>query len=275
MKGFLTALCAVLLLLPFDLDARKKSVQPEIPSQWNGRKVAYLGDSITDKDQVEAGVNDTYWVFLKDILGIEPLVYGINGHQSNQIIGQAERLLADYGQDFDAIMVFVGTNDFNASLPMGEWFMVNPEKTTVDGPVEVTRLHREFNFDPDTFKGRVNSMMLYLKTTFPEKQLILLTPIHRAYACFGPGNIQPDESFANAEGLFIDDYVTAIKELANIWSVPVVDLNSECGLMPTLDQHHQYFRGNDGNDYLHPNTKGHRRMAYALAYHLLHYPAAF
>ena len=41
----------------------------EIKSQWRGARVAYLGDSITDKRQVEKGTNDTYWLYLESLLG--------------------------------------------------------------------------------------------------------------------------------------------------------------------------------------------------------------
>ena len=66
--------------------------------------------------------------------------------------------------------------------------------------------------------------------------------------------------------------MNAIKEAANVWAVPVIDLNSFCGLFPLLDEHAQYFRKSD-TDRLHPNTEGHKRMAYTLAYQLLGYPA--
>ena len=76
-----------------------------------------------------------------------------------------------------------------------------------------------------------------LKRMFPEKQIILLTPIHRAFATFGAGNIQPEESYPNRLGLYIHDYVEAIKETANVWSVPVIDLNALCGLNPMIEEH--------------------------------------
>ena len=222
-----------LLLLPSAPEAKTKkkeaAPQPEVVSQWNGKRVAYLGDSITDK-----GLNfpNVYWNFLQQILGIEPLVYGINGHQMNQIIGQAQKLEADHGQDFDAIMVFIGTNDFNASVPVGEFFTEKGEVTTIGGPTKVVRKHRQLITDGSTFCGRTNEALAYLKHHFPTKQIILLTPIHRAYATFGQGNIQPDESWANGVGQYIDEYVQAIREAGSIWAMPVIDLNALCGLYP-------------------------------------------
>lgn len=263
------------LLQPSNPEAKVKkeaTPQPEIVSQWNGKKVAFLGDSITDANQLN--FQNVYWNFLKDILGIEPLVYGINGHQMSQIVGQAEKLEEEHGQDLDAIIVFVGTNDFNASVPVGEWYTEHGDWTVIGGPTNVVRMRRIRSFDPETFCGRTNTALAHLKHHFPTKQIILLTPIHRAYATFGEGNIQPSESFANAVGQYIDDYVQAIKEAGNLWAMPVIDLNAICGLYPLEHGQDCYFR-NPETDLLHPNTEGHRRMAYSIAYQLLGYPASF
>ncbi len=248
----------------------KDEPQPEISSQWKGARVAFLGDSITDARQIGT-TNDVFWNMFRDILGIEPYVYGISGHRMNQIVGQGQRLETEHGQDVDAIIVFVGTNDYNGSIPMGEWYSYQADKTIINGGVEVIRSHRVINFD-DTFKGRINTTVRWLKTHYPTKQIIFFTPLHRAYATFGPNNIQPDETYSNAIGLYIDDYVKAVQEAANVWAVPVIDLNSISGLYPLLDEQAVYFR-NPQTDRLHPNTDGHRRMAYTLAYQLLAYPA--
>ena len=248
--------------------------QPQfIESQWNGRRVAFLGDSITDARQI-AQTNNIYWNFLKDILGIEAYVYGISGHRMNQIIGQGERLMAEHGQEVDAILVFIGTNDYNGNIPLGEWYTYSDRKTIDDGPVEVVRRHRELNFDDSTFRGRANTTVRWLKTNYPDKQIIFMTPIHRGYAKFNDKNIQPEESFANACGNFIDEYVQAVREIADVWAVPVIDLSAISGLYPMLDEHAHYFRKAD-TDRLHPNTPGQLRMAYALAYQLMGYPAYF
>jgi lysophospholipase L1-like esterase len=265
------------LLFPTAPEAKTKAKkdttpQPEIASQWNGKKVAYLGDSITDANQLQS--QGVFWDFLRNILGIEPLVYGINGHQMNQIIGQAQKLEADHGQEFDAIIVFIGTNDFNASVPVGEWFTEKGEETTIGGPTQVVRKHRRLITDGSTFCGRTNEALAYLKHHFPTKQIILLTPLHRGYATFGQGNIQPDETWANGVGQYIDDYVQAIREAGSIWAMPVIDLNAICGLYPLEPGQSLYFRHAE-TDLLHPNTEGHRRMAYALAYQLMGYPASF
>ena len=263
----------ILVYLSLLLSCGVLSAQPLLRSQWEGARVAFLGDSITDARQI-GSTNNIYWNNLIDILGIQPYVYGISGHRMNQIVGQGERLEREHGQEVDAILVFIGTNDFNGNIPLGEWYTYSMEKTIDDGPEEVERKHRELVYDDATFRGRANTTLRWLKTHYPDKQVIFLTPIHRAFAQFSDDNIQPPESFANACGLFIDDYVQAVQELANVWAVPVIDLNSISGLYPLLDEHAHYFRNAD-TDRLHPNTPGHVRMAWALAYQLLGYPAGF
>ena len=247
------------------------AAEPEIKSQWAGKKVAFLGDSIIDERQL--ATNNTYPHLLESILGITPYVYGISGNQMHQILPQAQRLEAQHGQDVDAIIVFIGTNDYNHAVPIGEWFTDRRDSTTVNGNIRIVRRHRVRNMTNDTFCGRANIVMDYLKTHFPTKQIIFMTPIHRALFKSG-NNIQPEEDFANALGLFLDSYVDAIKEMSNLWAVPVIDLNAISGLYPVYDSYQGYFR-NGEIDRLHPNTAGHTRMAYSIAYQLLGYPASF
>ena len=243
-----------------------------VRNQWNGARVAFLGDSITEDPQIGV-TNNTYCNFLKDILGIEAYVYGWSGHHMNQIISQGEKLEKEHGRQVDAILVFVGTNDYNSNVPIGEWYTYDTQTTNHNG-VTVERKHRTLIYDDATFCGRTNTTMKWLKNHYPDKQIILLTPLHRGLADFTPTNIQPDESFANACGSFIEDYVAAVKEAANVWAVPVIDLSSISGLYPLAEAQQSYFR-NPEYDLLHPNTPGQLRMAYALAYQLSAYPAKF
>jgi lysophospholipase L1-like esterase len=243
-----------------------------IESQWKGKKVAYLGDSITDKRHV--GTASNYWQYLDVYLGTEAWVYGINGADWNGLLGQAQKLKAEKGESVDAIIVFAGTNDYNGGVPLGDWWSTTNQLVECWGKKTEARARRLPNRNPGTFRGRINVALDYLKTNFPRQQIVLLTPIHRGYATFGGGNIQPEESYPNARGLYIGDYVDAVKEAANVWAVPVIDLNSVSGLYPLNSEHLRYFH-DAKTDRLHPNAAGHERMARALAYQLLAYPADF
>ena len=241
---------------------------------WQGKKVGYIGDSITDPKN-NAG-KKKYWLWLQEWLGITPYVYGVSGRQWNDVCRQATKLKEEHGDDVDAIFVFMGTNDWNNAVPMGEWYA---EK---DSMVEfahggstkqlVQRRHRELVKGNDSFKGRINLALDSLKRLYPHKQIVLLTPIHRARFYANEKNWQPTEDWSNALGLFIDDYVQAVKEAGNVWAVPVIDWNSTSGLYP-MHENEDYF-GHE-NDRLHPNDKGQERMARTLMYQLLALPCQF
>ncbi|MBR0340584.1 MAG: SGNH/GDSL hydrolase family protein, partial [Alistipes sp.] len=239
------AIVIAILCLALPVVAKPKA---EIKSQWRGARVAYLGDSITDKRQVEKGLNDTYWVYLEQLLGTESLVYGISGHQWSHIPGQTDKLIADHAQNVDVIMIFVGTNDYNASVPLGEWYSEEVVNVEVTGPkgsksgLMADRKKRTLLMDNSTYRGRINIAMSKLKEAYPTKQIILLTPIHRGDAFLSDRNIQPDELHANGVGEYIDAYVDVVKEAGNVWAVPVIDLNAICGLYPLAASNALYWR---------------------------------
>ena len=182
---------------------------------------------------------------------------------------EADKLIAEHGDGFDAIMVFVGTNDYNAGVPIGEWYSEEKVVVNANGK-EVERVRRSPVMDGNTYRGRINIVLDKLKRIYPTKQIVLLTPIHRAYAKFGERNVQPDESHQNACGEYVDAYIQSIKEASSIWSVPVVDMHALSGLFPMHQEQKMYFPG--GNDWLHPDEDGHRRFALCLYYQLLTLP---
>ena len=235
---------------------------------WHGKKVAFLGDSITDATYLPQ--EKKYWQFLEEKLHITPFVYGIRGRQWNDIPDQAERLFREHGTDADAIIIFAGTNDFKNAVPAGRWHDDRKEDVCAQGQM-VWRLRRIANTDPETLRGRINRALTLVKDRFVKQQIVLCTPIHRGYADLGNGNIQPEESFQNDIGMYVDEYVEIIKEAGDIWSVPVIDLYNLAGLLPMRDDYAQYFHKQD-TDRLHPNTAGHKRIAETLYYQLAGLP---
>ena len=240
---------------------------------WEGARVAFLGDSITDAGQLD-GPNCTFWRDLEDILGIKAFVYGINGHRMCHIASQADKLYEERGEAIDAIIVFVGTNDYNAGMPLGEWYEYSDTTATYFGPTVLPARYRTPSTDTETFRGMTNVTVRSLKERWPDKQIILMTPLHRGFAKFSEDNVQPSEEFSNRAGIFIDEYVNAVKEAGAVWSVPVIDLYSTSGMMPAAKGAERYFR-NPGSDLLHPNTPGHRRMALTIAAQLQTLPGKF
>lgn len=242
---------------------------------WAGKRVAYFGDSITDPNNMPS--TTLYWGYLQQWLGITPYVYGVSGREWNDIPRQADKLQKEHGDEVDAFMIFCGTNDYSNSVPLGEWYEETADYvvSAVGRPKqEVQRRHRHFSMNPNTLRGRINIALSKLKDMYPEKQIVLLTPIHRAYFNLGDSNIQPDEMYQNGMGLYVDDYVKVIKEAQNVWSVPVIDLHGTCGLFPLSDKGATLFHQME-TDRLHPNAQGHARMAKTIMYQLLALPCRF
>lgn len=254
---------------PLQMDALVK-IHP-----WAGKRVGYIGDSVTDPHN-SASYNK-YWTLLQHWLGITPYVYAISGREWNDVPHQALQLQKDHGDSIDAILIFMGTNDYNSSIPLGCWFVekqVSVESAHGQPKAPVRVKQRTLSMDANTFRGRINLAMSLLKKIYPTKQIVLLTPLHRGYATFSDKNVQPDESHQNLCGEYIDAYVAVVKEAGNVWSVPIIDLNALCGLYPLEPAQQQYFN-NPQTDQLHPNDAGHRRIAQTLFYQLLGLPCSF
>lgn len=61
--------------------------------------------------------------------------------------------------------------------------------------------------------------MSFIKENYYDKQIVLMITIHRAFATFGKENIQYDKMHSNSIGVFFDEYVSMVKEAANIWAL--------------------------------------------------------
>lgn len=282
MKKTLLTIC--ILLAPVLMRAQESTPSSAtFCHPWQNAVVAYLGDSITDPGERPDGHDWTgrenwhYWGCLQQWLGIRPLVYGVSGNKWSDIPRQVSELQAEHGDDFDAITIFMGANDYITDTPIGEWYDYARDTVVMALGYPATEydvVKRIPSMDPGTLKGRINISMAILKATYPEKQIVVLTPLHRAYSTFSEQNIQPAESYPNRLGLYFSDYVDAIKETANVWGVPVIDLNSLSGLNPMSEAQVPYFCNPD-TDRLHPNAKGHDRIAKTLFYQLLTLPCRF
>lgn len=239
---------------------------------WQGKRVAYFGDSITDPRNKAS--NRKYWTLLEEWLGITPYVYAVSGRQWDDIPRQADALMKEHNHSVDAIIIFIGTNDYNNGVEIGEWFEEKEEEVMYahGQPKALTKRTRQYPcMDNNTYKGRINIALDKVKRMFPDKQIVILTPIHRAGFYANEKNWQCTEDYTNRCGKYLQDYVDATKEAANIWAVPVIDLNALCGLFPMHDESAKFFNKPDA-DRLHPNNAGHERMAKTLMYQLLTLP---
>lgn len=226
-------------------------------------RLCFLGDSITEG----VGTTKTYADFIAEATGAAVHRFGVNGAQSIELFEQMDRMDAEIGNRFTMLFVFIGTNDFNAGVPTGSFWTEHdaefPCNSDANGTFTQHAMHRkrEVVLDPTTFCGRLNLVFDRIKKQYYDKRVILMTPIHRAYAYFGGANIQPNELYSNRAGLFLDEYIRLERQAADIWSVELVDLYRNSGLFPLDDGSARTYFSNMQTDRLHPNSEGHKRIA--------------
>lgn len=241
-------------------------------NEWKSKKIAFLGDSITEG--VGTNIGERYFDYLQKTFEFVPLGYGVNGANYFNVYNQAEKLFEEHGSNVDCIFVAAGTNDFNCSIPLGEFFseeyagVITLE--TEDGKPEIIsrRKKRDFIFSSETFCGRINNVFAFLKHNYPETQIVACTPLHRAFAKFSRDNIQYNELYSNERGLYIEDYVETIRKAADVWSLNLIDLYRESGLFPLYDEYASRYFANFETDRLHPSANGHKRVAKTIEAHL-------
>ena len=247
---------------------------------WTGKTVFFIGDSISDCNLPAAmGREDSvkrYFVYLSEWLGITPVVTAISGLEWNSVERQVEMYKEAVGETVpDAICILLGTNDYNMGVPIGEWYKEIEAEAEVGNIVPrhmEKRIKRVPEYDGKTLKGRINIAMKLLKETFPTTPIVILTPLHRSTFDFADNNLQPDEFFQNGIGLYLDEYINAIKETSTVWSVSVVDLAAHVNMFPSLDSQALFYT-DPAKDRLHPGALGHKRMAEVIMYQTLGIPA--
>lgn len=264
------AFAAVLLSLTTACVTTESPSNAETAPQWRGLKVAILGDSISDKNQK----NRLYWQYLGEWLGWDVKCYGISGNAWRHIPAQTDRMIAEMGDEVDAILIFIGTNDYAGAKKLGDWYDEKDGMVNWWGKDRALK-HREISLDGETVRGAANAALLKLKKRYPKTQIVLLTPTKRAFFQHSQKNVQPAEDWPNTIGLHLEDYAAVTVEAGRIWSCPVIDLGGECGLTPLLKDEYAPFFNSKERDLLHPNTEGHRRMAKAILYRLNALPGTF
>ena len=203
-----------------------------------GKKIAFLGDSITEGCGVSS-VDKTFWSVIAQRTGAECYGYGISGTriapQRNVPEGEVDRYYATRVDamipDADVVVVFGGTNDFgHGDAPFGK---VN-------------------DTDETTFCGACHNLCRKLIERYPEAQLVIMTPLHRDSEEKDDLNEWGVRLTTNLEG-----YVNAIIKVAAFYAIPVLDLFRVSGIqsrVPVLKE--RYIP-----DGLHPNDAGHVRIA--------------
>lgn len=212
--------------------------------ELKGKKINFIGDSITEGARVESPEN-FYPNLLKKSLGLaEARNYGIGGSRIARIhkleglpsdedfVARAERM----DPDFDVVVVFGGTNDFgHGNVPLGQM-----------GDTDVY-----------TFYGALRTLCLYLIKNYPTKQIVFMTPLHRLNEELDY-NKRLEDGNPNARPLV--DFVNAIREVCELFSIPVLDMFRDSGMPARVWAWCEHYMP----DGLHPNDNGQKIIAHKL-----------
>ena len=207
--------------------------------ELTGKKILFLGDSITEG----CGASDVSKCFVSLIAERESATcinYGIGGTRvARQAAPSAE---ARWDQDFisrvaemdaeaDAVVVFGGTNDFgHGDAPIGSF----EDRTAY------------------TFYGALHTLYISLIEKYPGTPIVVLTPLHR----LNEDNIRGD-GFKEHPTLPLKGYVDIIRQVAEYYSLPILDLYAASGLQPKVSVIQEKFMP----DGLHPCDAGYDILA--------------
>lgn len=214
--------------------------------ELKGLKINFLGDSITQGSGASCADTIYHAVLAKEAELAVARNYGIGGTRFALQKGTEKRPKDDYvdvnsfcerfdqmEEDADVIVVFGGTNDYgHGDAPIGKF-----EDTT-----------------PDTFYGACHYLFRGLIRKYLGKPIVIMTPLHR----LGELNV-PD---CKVEGDYgsLKEYVDIIREVAEYYSLPVLDLFANSGLQPDIKEIQETYLP----DGLHPNDKGNAVIAHQL-----------
>ena len=205
------------------------------------KKINFLGDSITEGVGASTIENDYVNVFAR-ISGAEVRNYGISGTRIARQIGipeeEWERVNRNFftnrvdemDADADIVVVFGGTNDFgHGDAPLGSM----TDRTDC------------------TFYGALHVLCNQLLNRYPNALIVFMTPLHR---------LGENDALNNAAVRAVaplSRYVEIIKEVAQYYSLPVLDLYSMSGIQPNVEIIRQKYMP----DGLHPCDEGMEKIA--------------
>lgn len=204
-----------------------------------GKKLNFLGDSITEGHGT-SGQDKTFWGLIASREGAVCRGYGIGGTRiARQTTPSGEPRwdldfcgrVSEMDADADVVVVFGGTNDFgHGDAPLG---------TMADRT-------------PDTFYGGLHTLYTSLIERYTDAVIVIMTPLHRT----NEDNPRGDGNKPQDVGV-LAEYVAIIREVAQFYSLPVLDLFATSGIQPRVPVMQERFMP----DGLHPNDAGHEIIA--------------
>ena len=209
--------------------------------ELKGTKINFLGDSITEGAGTSSH-DKMYTMVIEREYGAICQNYGIGGTRiATQKTPTEEKWDRDFisrvpemDNDADIVVVFGGTNDFgHGDAPLGTM----SDRT------------------PYTFYGALHCLYTALIEKYPGVPIVVLTPLHRITEDVPTGDNKP------APVATLKEYVNIIREVAEYYSLPVLDLFKESGLQPKIPIIQQKYVP----DGLHPNDAGNAILAHKIA----------
>ena len=204
-----------------------------------GKIINFLGDSITQG----VGTSDTEKRF-SDIIARDTGAicnnYGISGTRiARQKVPSADinedkdfcSRIAEMDCNADIIIVFGGTNDFG------------------HGDAQIGKMSDR---TPYTFYGALHTLYTELAEKYPGKQIVIITPLHR----WNEDNVRGD-GYKTSDAGVLKEYVDTIREVAEYYAFPVLDLYARSGFQPKVQTVRELYMP----DGLHPNDMGHENLA--------------
>ena len=204
--------------------------------ELSGKKFLFLGDSITN-EATTTTPDKVYWRLFGTRTGAVVKGYGISGtciapkRNAKELYEQQyfRSRVAEMDPDADGIVVLGGANDFgHGDAPLGK--MSDREETT--------------------FYGALHCLYRALLEKYPTAEIVVMTPLHAACE-WDAVNTQGLRNAAPLSG-----YVRIIREVAEYYSLPVLDLYAMSGIQASAEVATDWMQ-----DGLHPKDVGHARMA--------------
>ena len=209
--------------------------------ELKGTKINFLGDSITEGAGTSSH-DKMFTMLIEREYGAICQNYGIGGTRiARQKTPTEEKWDRDFisrvpemDNDADIVVVFGGTNDFgHGDAPLGTM----SDRT------------------PYTFYGALHCLYTALTEKYPDVPVVILTPLHRLNEDSPKGDNKPEPVGT------LKEYVNIIREVAEYYSLPVLDLFKESGLQPKIPIIQQKYIP----DGLHPNDDGNAILAHKIA----------
>ncbi len=207
--------------------------------QLKNKRILFLGDSITEGHGT-SGEAAWFTTLLAERFGAECINYGIGGTRIARQEKPSENprhdldfpgRVADMAAEADIVGVFGGTNDFgHGDAPLGRM----SDRTVF------------------TFYGALHVLFTSLIEKYPAAVIFVMTPLHRLGEEDPRGNGCKERDVGT-----LGEYVDIIREVAEYYSLPVLDLYAVSGLQPAVPVIMERYIP----DGLHPNDAGHAVLA--------------